>query len=209
MTSDATVATDDELMAEFAKGDDLASELLLHRHGPSLLGFLVRLLGNYHDAQETFQDTFVRLFEKRDVYKAGGTFRGYLFKIARNLAMDRLRHRGVRKEVSVEAAGDEDSSFRDIIRIDTETPLELLERRELVRVLEQAVDELPDTLKDAFLLKRYGELDYEQVATALDISVSASKMRVSRALDIIENAVGAYMDEAATKYRVRKRPVDD
>jgi len=209
MVADETLATDDDLMAALAQGDEFAGELLLRRHGPTLLGFLVRLLGNYHDAQEIFQDAFVRLLEKKDVYKAAGTFRGYLFKIARNLAMDLLRHRGVRKEISVEGAGDDDGSFRDVVRITKETPLELLERREFVRVIEQSVEELPETLKDAFLLKRYGDLDYEQVAATLDISVSAAKMRVSRALDFIETAVGAYMDEGASKYRMRKREKAD
>ena len=201
MSTISSLATDDQLMCAFSKGDQEAAELLLRRHGSVLLGFLVRLLGNYHDAQEIFQDSFVRLLEKKDTYRAVGTFRGYLFKIAHNLALDRLRHRNVRKEISVDASPD-DNSFRDFIHIDSETPLELLERQEFARILEQSVDDLPATLKDAFLLKRYGELDYEQVAKALDISVSAAKMRVSRALDFIENAVGAYIHETTRKHHL-------
>ncbi|MFH0965586.1 MAG: RNA polymerase sigma factor [Planctomycetota bacterium] len=205
MSSNRVLATDDELMEGFVRGDGEAAELLMRRHGGALLGFLVRLLGNYHDAQEVFQDAFVRLLEKKDSYRPEGTFRGYLFKVAHNLALDRLRHRSVRKEISVEGADAEENSYRDIVQIDTQTPLELLERRELSRVLEQAVDELPATLREAFLLKRYGELDYEQVAKMLDVSVSAAKMRVSRALDFIENAVGAYIHENSQRHQLRRR----
>jgi len=202
MSPIGSLATDDQLMCAFSQGDQEAAELLQRRHGGVLLGFLVRLLGNFHDAEEIYQDAFVRLLEKKDLYRAVGTFRGYLFKIAHNLALDRLRHRNVRKEISVDATDDDNNSFRDSIHIDAETPLELLERQELAHILQRAVDELPPTLKDAFLLKRYGELDYEQVARTLDISVSAAKMRVSRALDFIENAVGAYLHETARKHHL-------
>ena len=68
-----------------------------------------------------------------------------------------------------------------------------------------AVEALPERLKEAFLLRRYGELSYEQVADSLGINISAAKMRVSRALDFIEEYLGEYLDVRRREARVSRR----
>ncbi|WP_269759028.1 sigma-70 family RNA polymerase sigma factor [Variovorax sp. E3] len=101
---------DDQLMLAYAQGDAAAFDVLYARHEGGLFRFVKRLLGARLVAQadEVFQDTWVRIISARDSFSPqGATWRTWAFTIAHNLAMDRLRVSG--REVTLDAHLDDDT----------------------------------------------------------------------------------------------------
>ena len=95
--------TDEELMRRAAHGDEDAFALLVRRYESPLYGYLRRMLGNGADAEDAFQETFLRVHQHRSRYRQGAPFRPWLYQIATNLCRDRLRSRRRHPQVSLDA----------------------------------------------------------------------------------------------------------
>lgn len=88
---------DAELVIEVASGNEAALEALFHRHGDSVLTLARHMLQNREEAEEVVQDTFMRLYRHADAYRPErAALRTWLYAIARNLCLSRLRARGSR-----------------------------------------------------------------------------------------------------------------
>jgi len=179
---------DDELVEMAEQGKTEVISVLVDRYSRELFPYLLRMTGHVQTAEDIFQETFIRIMTKRGKYHGQGNFRAFLFTIARNLVYDMLRKKRVRKELSLDSALDDDDQTREFA-VHAETPADVLSSRELAVSVECALDKLAPKLKEALILKRFCDYSYEQIARMVGCSVSAVKMRVSRAL----SQLGRYM----------------
>ena len=97
-------ATDEALMKAYCQGETKAFDELLSRYRTPLFSTLCRLVGDRALAEDLFQETFLRVIQHAGRFDPGRKFSGWLFQIARNLCVDALRRRGVRRE---QAGGEE------------------------------------------------------------------------------------------------------
>jgi RNA polymerase sigma-70 factor (ECF subfamily) len=96
-------APDEILMIEVARGNSAALEVLYDRYASTVLGITVRIIGDQALAEDLLQETFWRVWQSAGTYQAQlGSFSGWLFRIARNLAIDAYRRRSVRPQTFVE-----------------------------------------------------------------------------------------------------------
>jgi RNA polymerase sigma-70 factor (ECF subfamily) len=95
--SDAT--SDETLMARCARGDQAAFQALYERHHRMIYNLAFRLLGNHADAEEVMPDVFVKVWQKAGDFRGQSRVSTWLYRVASNLAMDRLRAARVGKEV--------------------------------------------------------------------------------------------------------------
>jgi len=99
--------SDESLAARVALGDSAALEALYDRHAPAVLGVLVRVIGDRAAAEDALQETFWRVWKNASTYQSQrGSFAGWLFRIARNLAIDHHRRNNVRPQ-ALNGWGDE------------------------------------------------------------------------------------------------------
>jgi RNA polymerase sigma-70 factor (ECF subfamily) len=133
---------------------------LFEEHNRRLVRFLLSLLHNEQDAVEVAQEAYVQLLQ---LQKPGGPnlLTAYLFKIARNIAIDRVRRSKVRADYS------QSSPASDVFEIGLE---ESYLAGEQLRLFWQAVDELPDTCRRALLLSKFNELSTDQIAEQMQVS---------------------------------------
>jgi RNA polymerase sigma-70 factor, ECF subfamily len=97
--------SDEILMTRVAQGDRAALETLYDRHAPAVLGVCYKIIGDRALAEDVLQETFWRAWQSAGTYQAQrGSFAGWLFRIARNLAIDTYRRRRVRPQVITETA---------------------------------------------------------------------------------------------------------
>ncbi|MED5374864.1 MAG: RNA polymerase sigma factor [Myxococcota bacterium] len=161
--------TDEELMVQVQAGNAQAFELLFQRHGKGLFGYLRRRSGDEQRASELFQDTWLKVHRFSDSYQAGQPFKPWLFGIAVNT----FRDSGRKQQRQV-----------DTVAIEPDRPLgrsvPAAEHAQRL-TLEKAIDALPDTLKDAFLLGVVHGMDHREIAAQLDISPANARARISRA----------------------------
>ncbi len=174
--------SDEVLMMAYQHGEVSALETLVRRHADSLLGYLVRMMRNRQQAEDLFQDTFIRVHEKARSFRATGRFKSWLFAIATRLAFDQLR-KHKRYPVVHFQNGPEESALQ-IEKIEDPGPLpsQSAATSEQAGLVRAALDELPPRQKATLILAYYEGLSYPEVAGLMRCSVGTVKTQMSRAL---------------------------
>jgi RNA polymerase sigma factor (sigma-70 family) len=164
---------DGEVMRRVASGEIGLVEVLFERHHAALFRFFRRLFGRAAAAEDLVQETFLRILKYRRSFRPGGSFKAWLFAVARSAAKEQFRR---------EARGQApETAIRE--RIDpTPLPLDRMETAEKLERLEEAIARLSADDREALLLARYEGLSHGELATVLDCSVGAARVRVHRAL---------------------------
>jgi RNA polymerase sigma-70 factor (ECF subfamily) len=178
---------EDLLLAYRDHGERRAFEELVHRYERELYSYLRRYLGDSTMAEDAFQQTFLQLHLKCDLYEAGRPVRPWLYTIATNQAIDTQRrskrHRLVSLDRRNERAGeDEVGTLLEMLVNRDPSPgaqMESAERREWIR---QAIAQLPETLRAAVLLVYYQGLKYREAAEILEVPVGTVKSRLHTAI---------------------------
>jgi RNA polymerase sigma-70 factor (ECF subfamily) len=171
---------DEALMLAYANGDADAFGELFRRYGTRLFNFLLCASGDRAMAEDLFQATFLHLHQARKNYVAG-TFKSFLFTIAANLLRDERSRAEHKRRVNmddeaIEAVPAETRTIQD------SNPESLLEAQETARIVEAAIAQLSQGLREVLLLSRYQGLSGREIASALGISEGAVKVRLFRAL---------------------------
>ena len=161
------------MVARFRAGDMQAVETLFWRYADAVLAYAARRLGNRADAEEVLSEVFLRALEGCMGYRAEGTFKAWLFRIARNCCIDRLRQpRLLRLEDGGEPAWGEDSA-----------------QIELRVAVQRALQRLPEEYQTVLLLCDVEEFTAKEVAQILGRSVPSVKGLLYRARAALRDAL--------------------
>src|ERR1051326_5647540 len=166
-------AEDIRLMGLASAGDMAAFEQPVERHQRLVVGTVGRMLGTNSDAEDIAQQVFVRVWKNVKRYEPRAKFTTWLLKITRNLVFNELRRRSRHPAVPLQSETDEEE--RPLKDENAATPDATLLEHELQEAVDAAIAQLPETQRMAVILRRYEELSYEEIAEALDQSVSAVK----------------------------------
>lgn len=167
MSQDGIEQSDEQLMIRLANGDRNALRPLVDRYQRQLYVFLYRMLdGNVSAAQDTVQETFLRLINQRS-YQPSRPLRPWMYRVATNVATDYLRRT---QPLPLHQTSDVVDTT-----LGPESSAELSERAELVRT---ALDTLPPGLRSVLILRFYHDFSLQEVADALDIPVGTVKSRL-------------------------------
>ena len=175
---------DAELMLRVGQGEHEAYEVLYARYARRLGGFFLRMLAyDTVKAEDMVQELFVRVWVHRASYRTAQPFATWLYAMAYNLCKNAYRHEGVHQDYAAEC------SLREEPTVTTD---EAIERSELRQLLRQAVQALPETQRDAFLLHYDEELTVPEVARIVGCPEGTVKSRLSAALATIKKNLNAY-----------------
>ena len=137
---------------------------------------MMRLTRNHDDALELSQDTFFRAYDRLEQFRAGGRFFPWLYAIGLNIGREFLRRKRL-PTVSVEAFESEPAAFGVPPQQEA-----LLLARATAEEVDAALGQLTEETREALILRYREDFSLEEVASSLDISLSAVKMRLSRGL---------------------------
>lgn len=179
--------TDAALVAAAVGGDQDACAELVRRFHPICWRFAYRMLGDHHDAEDVVQETFLRLFRALGSYREQNRFRAWLLRILANQCRTTLVRRR-RWRWLIQQDGDAEhlaAAPPSAGGSDLPEALRILETREASDALQIALGLLEPKYREAFLLK-YGEgMEYAEMAQVTGVGISALKMRVKRACDML------------------------
>ena len=184
-------AEDIRLMGLAGAGDMAAFEQLVERHQRLVIGTVGRMLGTNSDAEDIAQQVFVRVWKNLKRYEPRAKFTTWLLKITRNLVFNELRRRSRHPAVPLQSEADEEE--RPLKDERAAAPDAALLEHELQEAVDAAIAELPETQRMAVILRRYEELSYEEIAEALDQSVSAVKSLLFRARTELRESLKRYL----------------
>jgi RNA polymerase sigma-70 factor (ECF subfamily) len=181
--------TDVQLMLGVKAGDDSSFELLLARYRTPLIHFLGRMVKDPAMAEDLAQEVFLRVYRARAGYKPSAKFTTWLFRIATNLALNAVRdERHRQRDVSIEQPdGTRMSEDDQPLEVPDRRPgiVEALLERDRAAFIQRAILRLPEKQRAAVLMHKYHEMDYDQIAEALECSESALKSLLFRAYEAL------------------------
>ena len=180
--SRALEGLDDEgLLRAWAGGEPLAVEVLVARYDDALWGFLLRRTGCQQSAEDLLQETCLRLVRQPPRYLQGMTVRAWLFRVARNLLIDRARSRrgGATEPRSLTERDNE------AIADPGEGQEEHTERALLRQRLRAALATLPEEQREALMLRHDEGLSFPEIAAVLGVAEGTVKSRVRYALEAL------------------------
>lgn len=162
-----------------------AFEAIYSEHGPSLVGFISRKVGDADLAEDILHDLFLSIWSRFDTWEVHGDLRTYLFSAARNHVWSHYAKQRVRRDhAEVERATASRSAMPEVV--------ERLQADRLQRAVARWVGELPERRREVFELSRYEHMTYQEIADHLGISVKTVETQMSRALRLLRERLEAY-----------------
>jgi len=185
---DAPERSDEELLSDYRdSGDRVAFEQLVHRYERELYNYLRQYLGDAEMAEDAFQTTFLQVHLKCDTFDFGRKVRPWLYTVATNQAIDaqrrNRRHRMLSLDRRFGGTDQEDlGSLVELLDSGVDDPLARLDAAEREEAVRDALDQLPDVLKQIVTLVYYQGLKYREAADILSIPVGTVKSRLHSAV---------------------------
>lgn len=174
--------SDEQLFVLLGEGDRVAFVELYGRYRSRIYAYALRMLGDRDRAGDVFQETFIRIYnvcfaQSREISNPAS----YIFRTARNLCLNAIRD--AKPTVDVE----------DFHQVDFQPSHENVELAELVR---RSLDLLPQHHREAFVLREYNGLSYQEISDITGTSLAAVKVHIFRAKEKLRKILTPYFEEA-------------
>jgi RNA polymerase sigma-70 factor, ECF subfamily len=197
-SSAAGPLTDPELVKRIRTGESHLFEILMRRHNQRLYRAVRAVLGAEGEVEDVMQQAYMNAFAHLDQFEARSQFSTWLTRIALNEAFARLR--SLRQVKATTAMPDDGGTLQepmDAVRTAQPDPERQAYASELHRLLEHAVDALPETYRVVFMLRDVEGLSTAETGKGLGLREEAVKTRLHRARAMIRRAVTAQIGAVA------------
>ncbi|WP_458415151.1 RNA polymerase sigma factor SigW [Schinkia sp. CFF1] len=162
------------------KGDQNAFSEIVDLFKDKVFQLCYRMVGNRHDAEDIAQEAFIRAYININSYDLNRKFSSWLYRIATNLSIDRLRKKKPDFFLDAEIEGTEGLTMYSQIPSDDPQPEEMVESLEFQEWIQQGIDELPVMYRSVIVLKYIEELSLKEIGEILDLPIGTVKTRIHR-----------------------------
>jgi RNA polymerase sigma-70 factor (ECF subfamily) len=177
---------DQLLVARAQKGDKRAFDLLVLKYQQKVANLISRYIRDPSEVMDVSQDAFLKAYRALPAFRGESAFYTWLYRIAVNTVKNHLVAQGRRPpgdDVEAEVAEQMDMGQR--LR-ESGTPERHALTDEIARTVQEALDELPDDLRTAIVLREFEGMSYEEIATAMDCPIGTVRSRIFRAREAID-----------------------
>lgn len=176
--------SDLDLVGRLQAGDRSVFREIVRRHQDKVYRLTLRLTRNEARAQDAMQDAFLQVFRKIHQFQEQSAFSTWLYRIAINAALMRIRSERKHTEISLDDASpryNEAGEISELVEDWSASLEEQVSNRQLAMFAAEAVDHLPEAYRSVFVLRELEEFSTEEVAQMLDLTVPTVKTRLHRA----------------------------
>jgi len=160
-------------------------EALIERYQYRLFRYLISLTDNREDASDMFQETWIRILERGHQYNRKWKFESWLFTVARNLVIDKMRRQ--RKSVTFEEVPDSMLEIHTRDRADESHAVRALAQSETSERVQYALQRLSPASREALVLRFQEELPLDEIARITEAPLSTVKSRIYRGLEMLRD----------------------
>ncbi len=171
------------LFEKIQRGDEKAFDILFMKYYPSLCAYAQQFV-EYDDGQEIVQDVMVWLWENREMHTFEVAPKNYLFKAVKNRSLTLINRNEIKQRIVHTLHNNLQSGYEDP---------DFYVVEELSRKIEEALQRLPDTYREAFEMNRFQHLTYNEIASHLEISPKTVDYRIQQALKLLRIELKDYL----------------
>ncbi|MDP2654205.1 MAG: sigma-70 family RNA polymerase sigma factor [Candidatus Omnitrophota bacterium] len=184
---------DEELIADYQQGNPKALEMLYERYKEPILNFALRILGNRADAEDVTADVFGVLIVRRDAYQPKAKFSTWLYTVTRNACISKIRkHKNV---FSLWFQG-QNGEYDEIPVPDKQPSVSMrLADQETGEQIRKAIEKLPDSQKEALILREYHGMSYDEISQVLGCSLENVKILIFRGRERLRRELTSFLTE--------------
>lgn len=185
---------DQELVERVQQGDRAAFDLLVRKYQHKVIKLVSRYVRDSSEALDVAQEAFIKAYRAISSFRGESAFYTWLYRIAINTAKNYLvakSRQPVNKESEV---GDPDQFDLASQLTDIDTPEGLILSEEIRQTILQAIEQLPEDLRTAIILRELEGMSYEEIAQAMDCPVGTVRSRLFRARESIDNELKSLID---------------
>ena len=179
-------------------GERDAYRVLVERHSQLVYRLAYRMTGNREDAEEVVQEAFLRAYQKLHQFAGNANFGTWVYRIAANYAIDRLRQRkseDSRREQPKRAAdGQAETDALDTMKDRAPSPERLAGSAQLAEKMKQALDTLTPAERTAIVMRHWDGCGIDEIAAVLKSSSTAAKNTVFRAVQKLRLALEPFAE---------------
>jgi len=162
------------------KGDQNAFAEIVDIYKDKIYQLCYRMLGNAHEAEDISQEAFIRAYVNIHTYDMNKKFSTWLYRIATNLSIDRIRKKKPDFYLDAEVSGTDGLNMYSQVAADVSLPEDELETLELQQTIQNEILKLPDKYRTVIVLKYIDELSLNEISEILTIPVGTVKTRIHR-----------------------------
>ncbi|KKB36575.1 RNA polymerase sigma factor SigW [Bacillus thermotolerans] len=162
------------------KGDQNAFGEIVELYKDKVYQICYRMLWNQHEAEDAAQETFIKAFINIHTYDTTKKFTTWLYRIATNLCIDRIRKKKPDYHLDAEVAGTEGLNMYSQLASSEKLPEEALESLEMQETVQAAIYQLPEKYRSVIVLKYIEELSLQEIAEILELPLGTVKTRMHR-----------------------------
>lgn len=162
------------------KGDQSAFEEIVSFYQNKVFQICYRMLGNSHEAEDAAQETFVRAYMNIHSFDEKRKFSTWLYRIATNLSIDRIRKKKPDYFLDAEIKGSDGLTMYSQMSTDQRLPEEEVESMELQDYIQKQILSLPPKYRSVIVLRYIDELSLQEISEVLDMPIGTVKTRIHR-----------------------------
>jgi RNA polymerase sigma-70 factor (ECF subfamily) len=189
---------DQELVERVQQGEKGAFDILVRRYEHKLVNVISRYIRDPSEVHDVAQEAFIKAYRALPNFRGDSAFYTWLYRIAINTAKNHLVASSRRPPGDDVDAQDAEQFEADSGLKEYATPERLALSSELATTIQAAIDELPEELRTAIVLRELDGLSYEEIAAAMDRPIGTVRSRIFRARDAIERRIRPLLDETDT-----------
>ncbi len=180
---------DQQLVERVQQGDKRAFDMLVLKYQHRILGLVGSYINDFQEVQDVTQEAFVKAYKAIDRFRGDSSFYTWIYRIAINTAKNHLVSKGRKPQTSdIDVY---DAEFAEVSKAlkDIDSPEKNLHRNEVERAVYGVINNLPDELRTAVLLREFDGLSYDAIAEVMSCPVGTVRSRIFRAREAIDREV--------------------
>jgi RNA polymerase sigma-70 factor (ECF subfamily) len=185
--------SDEEVIARVTSGEAALFEVIMRRYNQRLFRVVRSIVGEDHEAEDAVQEVYLSAYSHLGQFAGEAQFSTWLTRIAINEALARRLRRARGPELHFK---EEDDTMLE--SVSARNPEDEASRREMSRMLERAIDELPAIYRIVFVMREMEQMSTAETASALQIAEEAAKVRLHRARGLLREAMSTRMQASLT-----------
>lgn len=176
---------DSALIKAFQAGDSGVFDELVHRHKDSVFNLCYRFLGDHQEANDSAQEIFIKVYRSLKKFRFKSSFSTWLYRIAVNTCKNRIKSLEYRFKKRMKRLDNQEIAIHgnpsDDWVDESQSPMVALERKEQSRIIQEAINSLPETKRTMILLRDIEGLTYDEIADVTGLNLGTVKSKLARA----------------------------